>query len=269
MLKVRVATGIILGLVVLAVVVWLPLAWMAAFFHVAVLLAAYEWAKLAGVGTRLGHVVYGIVQSMLVALLWLAPTAWMPALAAVVAFWVVALAVVVAYPASARLVRAKAVLLAAGAIALPGAWLALVALKAGTVSEDVATAAWQIVWVLSAAAVADSGAYFAGRRFGRRKLAPSVSPGKTVEGAAGGTVAVLAWAACGAAFFDGGILPWLVIGTALALATVVGDLFESVLKRVRGVKDSGALLPGHGGVLDRVDSILAATPVFVLLRSLL
>ena len=120
-------------------------------------------------------------------------------------------------------------------------------------------------WLLAAVALADTGAYFTGRAFGRRKLAPAVSPGKTVEGAVGGAVAVLAWSVCAAALFDGAITRWLLLGVAVFAAAVVGDLFESTLKRVRGVKDSGGILPGHGGILDRIDSVLPAAPVFALL----
>lgn len=265
MLKVRVATGVTLAVGVLAAVVLLPLAWMAAFFHLVVLVAGYEWARLCGVETRAGFMVYAAVLSAAVAFLWLFPDAWMPALLLAVMFWLVVAAVVVRYPASAPLLRAMPVALAGGVVALGGAWLALVVVKAATGSHGDSAGAWQIAWLLAAVALADTGAYFTGRRFGQRKLAPEVSPGKTVEGALGGAVAVLAWSACAAALFDGSITRWLVLGVAVFAAAVIGDLFESALKRTRGVKDSGGILPGHGGVLDRIDSVLPAAPVFALL----
>ena len=265
MLKLRIATGLVLAAVALVVVLLLPLAWMAAFFHLVVLLAAYEWARLAGVETRSAFVAFAALLSVMVAFLWLFPVARVPALAAAVVFWLVALAVVVSYPASRRLLEARLVLLAGGAIALCGAWLALVVLKAAPGSHGHWSGALQIVWLLAAVTLADSGAYFAGHRFGRRKLAPGLSPGKTVEGALGGAAAVLAWAVCGAAVFDGPVALWLVAGVLVFAAAVVGDLFESAMKRMRGVKDSGGVLPGHGGLLDRVDSLLAAAPVFALL----
>lgn len=265
MLKVRVATGVSVALVVVAAVVLLPLAWLAAFFHLILLVAAYEWGRLCGVETRLGFVAYAVVLSAAVALLWLFPAAWMPGLLTAGMFWLVAAGVVVLYPTSAPLLRAAPVALAGGVVALCGTWLALVVLKAATGSHADSAGAWQIAWLLGAVALADTGAYFAGRRFGRRKLAPRVSPGKTVEGALGGAVAVLAWSACGAALFDGPIMHWLLLGAAVVAAAVVGDLFESAYKRVRGVKDSGGILPGHGGVLDRIDSVLPAAPVFALL----
>ena len=265
MLKVRVATGVTLAAVVVAAVVLLPLAWMAAFFHLVLLVAAYEWAKLGGVETRLGFVAYAAVLSAAVALLWLFPAAWMPGLLAAGVFWLIAAGVVACYPTSGPLLRAAPVVLAGGVVALGGAWLALVMLKAATGSHGDSAGAWQIVWLLVAVALADTGAYFTGHRFGRRKLAPRVSPGKTVEGALGGAVAVLAWSACGAVLFDGQIARWLLLGVAVFAAAVVGDLFESAYKRMRGVKDSGGILPGHGGVLDRIDSVLPAVPVFALL----
>lgn len=265
MLKVRVATGLVLAVVVLVAVLLLPLPWMAALFHLAVLVAAYEWAKLTGVATRGAFVAYASVLSALVALLWLLPSVWMFALLAAGAFWLAALAVVCAYPASAALLRSAPVTLAGGAVAICGAWLALVVMKSAQASHGDSAGAWQIVWLLAAVAAADSGAYFTGRRFGRHKLAPRVSPGKTMEGALGGAVAVLAWCVCGAVFFDGAIMHWLLVGVVLTGAAVTGDLFESTLKRVRGVKDSGGILPGHGGLLDRIDSVLAAAPAFVLL----
>ena len=265
MLKVRVATGATIALVVVAAVVLLPLAWMAAFFHLVLLVAAYEWAKLGGVETRPGFVAYAAALSAVVALLWLFPATWMPALLAAGAFWLVAAGVVAGYPGSAPLLRATPAMLAGGVVGLGGAWLALVVLKAATGSHGDSAGAWQIVWVLAAVALADTGAYFAGHRFGRRKLAPQVSPGKTVEGTLGGTMAVLAFSACTAALFDGPIVRWVLLGALVVVAAVVGDLFESAYKRARGVKDSGGILPGHGGVLDRIDSILPAAPAFALL----
>jgi phosphatidate cytidylyltransferase len=114
---------------------------------------------------------------------------------------------------------------------------------------------------------ADSGAYFAGRRFGRRKLSPRISPNKTVEGLLGGAAAAIVIALI-AAPLAGASVAQLPLVALLVLVTVgfsvVGDLFESLLKRHVGAKDSGDLIPGHGGILDRIDSVLAALPVFAL-----
>ena len=155
----------------------------------------------------------------------------------------------------------------AGWIVLIGAWVAIVQLQAR--SPWLVLAAMAIVWI------ADTAAYFAGRAFGRRKLAPQISPGKTWEGVYGGLAAVALYALAlvplaASGGFAGTVSPLAVIawvGCALALAalSVVGDLCESLLKRQAGVKDSGRLLPGHGGILDRVDALLAAMPAAALL----
>jgi len=113
--------------------------------------------------------------------------------------------------------------------------------------------------------IADSGAYFAGRRFGRNKLAPVVSPGKTLEGVYGALAGGLIWSLVLVVYYGDSALHHiglLLLCLLTVPASIVGDLYESLLKRERGVKDSGSLLPGHGGVLDRVDSLTAAAPVF-------
>ncbi|HEX7373797.1 MAG TPA: phosphatidate cytidylyltransferase, partial [Steroidobacteraceae bacterium] len=121
-----------------------------------------------------------------------------------------------------------------------------------------------LLYLLVLIAAADVGAYFGGRLLGRHKLAPRVSPGKTWEGFVAGMVAAAIAAAAGAMVFDVPLRPWLVLCVLVALVSVVGDLFESMLKRRAGLKDSGNLLPGHGGILDRIDSITAASPTFLL-----
>ena len=121
-----------------------------------------------------------------------------------------------------------------------------------------------VLWLVLLVIAADIGAYFAGRRFGRRKLAPRVSPGKTWEGALGGLalVALVAWG--GAAYFELPRLEAVVFGCAVGIFSIIGDLTESMFKRGAGLKDSGALLPGHGGLLDRIDSVTAAAPLYAL-----
>ena len=125
---------------------------------------------------------------------------------------------------------------------------------------------WILLYLLTLVWIADVGAYFSGRKFGKNKLAPGISPGKTWEGVAGGLVFNMVWMLFVYSLTEGwGMsIVWFVgIGLATSAISVVGDLFESILKREAGVKDSGKLLPGHGGVLDRIDSVIAAAPVFV------
>jgi phosphatidate cytidylyltransferase len=114
--------------------------------------------------------------------------------------------------------------------------------------------------------IADSGAYFAGRSLGRHKLAPSISPGKTWEGVFGGLVACAVYALIAGNWFSLGNLQlslFIMLALVTAAISVAGDLFISLLKRQEGIKDSGNLIPGHGGILDRIDSLLAAAPVFL------
>ncbi len=124
----------------------------------------------------------------------------------------------------------------------------------------------EVLLVLILVWIADIGAYFVGRAWGRRKLAPEISPGKTWEGAIGGTVAALAYAIILGTFIERLFwVPYLLAAALLAVLSIVGDLFESAVKRQAAVKDSGTLLPGHGGILDRIDSATAALPVAALL----
>ncbi len=144
---------------------------------------------------------------------------------------------------------------AAGFVVLVPAGLAILAL-----------APLQVLVVLVLVWIADTAAYFVGRAWGRRKLAPAISPGKTWEGAAGGLIGALAYAIIGAFWFQGiAWAPYLAAAALLAMVSIVGDLFESAAKRQAGVKDSGSLLPGHGGILDRIDSATASLPLAALL----
>ena len=159
-------------------------------------------------------------------------------------------------------VESKLVLSLVGWLALIATWVSVVQLQAR--SPALLLGLMAIVWV------ADTAAYFAGRRFGKRKLAPSISPGKTWEGVYGALVAVALYAlallpfAKDAGYSDplvpANVVGWVALMLALAGLSIVGDLFESQLKRQRGVKDSGKVLPGHGGVLDRIDALMAALP---------
>lgn len=125
---------------------------------------------------------------------------------------------------------------------------------------------WILMYLLTLVWVADIGAYFSGKKFGRRKLAAGISPGKTIEGVIGGLALNAAWISIVYTITQGWGLqyvPFLLLGLITAAISVVGDLFESILKREAGLKDSGKILPGHGGLLDRIDSVIAATPVYL------
>lgn len=254
----RVISGGALAALVVTGVLLLPAPGVAVLLSSFALLAAYEWAQLAGLRRRASCVAYvGALAAALVVLWWI-PSARVVCVWTALGFWFVALAVAVSYPASAAALRPAFVGCVAGLVVLCGAWAALTSVSTGA-----------LLWLLGAVAAADTGAYFAGRRFGSRPLAPRASPGKTWEGAAGGALATLACGVLGAWLFAGSLVAWLAVALVIFLASVTGDLFESVLKRIRGVKDSGAILPGHGGVLDRIDSLVAAAPPMALLSPLL
>ena len=266
-LKLRIASALALAVIMVAAIWYLPTPWLAAFLLLLSLLAAREWAKLAGIVTRGGWLLYAITVSATVAALWVATSEWPlvvhVALVGATVFWVLALAAVLAYPRCRSILQSKPTMIVAGLIVVPTAWLALVEVANAPRGPAV------LIWLLAAVAAADIGAFFAGRRFGQRRLAPLVSPGKTWEGAVGGAIATLAWGVVGATYFSRDAPStwpvWLGLVAILFMASVTGDLFESAFKRAAGVKDSGGLLPGHGGVLDRVDSIIAAAPVFAVL----
>jgi phosphatidate cytidylyltransferase len=255
-LRRRVATALLLLPPAVAVVLFAP-TWVVAVVLAAVFgVAALEWAVLAGCAQ--GWRPWAFAAALL-AVLGLAalPGPWQPLLSraylgAGLAWWAFAAVLIVrrwTLPCGAKLI--------AGLATLAPAWLALVAI------HQLHDGPWLLMLVLLLVWAADVGAFFVGHRFGRRKLAPEVSPGKTWEGALGGfaTAMLVAYAATVALAVDAA--PTLLIAALTVAVSIVGDLTESLLKRQAGVKDSGALLPGHGGVLDRLDSLFAAAPVFL------
>jgi len=149
----------------------------------------------------------------------------------------------------------------AGPFVLLPAWLALVRLHAQGPTLD---GPQLLTFLLLLVVAADVGAYFAGRAFGKHKLAPRVSPGKTWEGVAGGLAGASLLALAGALWFELPLPRFVLLCVLVVMISVVGDLAESLFKRHAGVKDSGSILPGHGGILDRIDSLTAAGPCFVL-----
>jgi phosphatidate cytidylyltransferase len=155
---------------------------------------------------------------------------------------------------------------ALGLLVIPAAVVGLLGVRASVLARGGLLTLFALVWA------ADIAAYFVGRALGRRKLAPQVSPGKSWEGFGGGMAGALLVGIAAGAWLQpspGPWLLWLPLCVFVAAVSVVGDLTESLLKRLVGVKDSGTLLPGHGGVLDRIDSLLAAAPMMALGLSLL
>lgn len=267
MLKTRVLTSSLAGLSVIAALLWLPALVIVTVFTAALLFVAWEWARLAGLTEPTEAGVYALACAILslipagvmvpalgLALPWLALVAFIWLL---VTLWLV----LGAQPRAGIHGRRWGWLLLG---------LVLVPALTGSLSWLVFTAELPRAIVLYAVALvwaADSGAYFVGRACGRHKLAPGVSAGKTWEGVAGGLGVVALFALVGGVLVGVPVtlLPlWIALAVAAGALSIVGDLLESVLKREAGVKDSGSLLPGHGGLLDRTDSVMAALPIMAL-----
>ena len=255
MLRTRVITALVLFAALLAALFAVPRNAGIGFFAVLLLLGAWEWAAFAGLSSAAGRLAYAGFTAAICYACWQAPAVvpW-PAVAGVAAaFWVLAFALVVAWH---RPIAAPVAGLI-GLVVLVPTFLSIAAVlsQAGPA---------YLLFMLFLVWAADVGAYFAGRRFGRRLLAPRVSPKKTWEGLGGGLLFALLIAMIGVIGFAQPALPLLLVAAATVLASVVGDLTESLFKRNAGLKDSGSLLPGHGGVLDRIDSVTAAAPVYAL-----
>lgn len=261
MLRQRVVTALVLAPALLAALYFLETPALAWLFAALVLLAANEWAPLAGWSEPWQRIIFcGLVGAGMVALA-LHPE-WLSMLLTItLGVWLIACIRVLRYRGEKPSPWSGALDLGMGWLILCAAWGALVGLHGRSNGVVLILLAFVLVWC------ADIGAYFAGHRFGRRKLAPQVSPGKTWEGAWGGLL--IAMLVLGGVMYWAAVAHWLLL-TLLAVPLLVGlsifgDLFESVLKRQSGRKDSGTLLPGHGGLLDRIDSLLAVLPPYTLL----
>jgi phosphatidate cytidylyltransferase len=286
MTRTRVIAALIMAPVAIAAILLLPTQWMAALAALVMLGGLWEWLKLAGVEDSLSRTVLVLLNLLLMVLLvWASRTSsgLSPALFQIVtlggvAWWFAALLWLRYFNfASNHQTYARAFKLAAGTLAVVPAWCALGLIHSSSfevMQADGLRPTSGHLWLFVALAIvwaADSGAYFAGRHFGRRKLAPRISPNKTVEGLLGGLFAGMLVAAAGTFLAGAGVaeLPGvLLVAIVTVLFSVVGDLFESLLKRHVGAKDSGNLIPGHGGILDRIDGVLAALPIFALGKEL-
>ena len=273
MLKQRIITAVVLAALLAAALFGLSTLHFAAVCLVALMAAVYEWGKLTGLSTAGSLAVAGGVLLTGLALLFgtgfsaehgFPDPQLLVLCGAASAFWIVAAPL---WLRNGWATKQPAVMAILGALVVLAMWMGIAQLHVRSPWLLVAT--MMVVWI------ADTAAYFAGRGFGRRKLAPLISPGKSWEGVIGGQICVFVYAVLlllysPLASHSGFSRPLFVVSlSALAMVSVVGDLFESWLKRQAGVKDSGMSLPGHGGVLDRVDALLPVLPIATLLVMLM
>lgn len=270
MLKQRVITAVVITLVFLAALFGLPAGYFSFFLGAVVLIGAWEWANLSGYGALWQRAFY---TAFILALLSVAavyfqfkgeanPNLHIESIRHLLligcVWWACALLLVQGYPSSAILWGHRLIRLLMGTLVLIPTWVALVYIRQQIHGE------WLVLLLILVVALADTGGYFAGRRFGKRKLALAVSPGKTWEGFMGGLAVNILLSVVFAMVVGMSVTVVMAIVIPTSLASALGDLLESMVKRHEGVKDSGSILPGHGGVLDRVDGITAAAPVFAL-----
>lgn len=270
MFKQRFATASVLAFLFISALLFLSTSVFISFIMLIVLVAGWEWSDLARVKTVVGKVLF--VLALLLSILVIAAyvgiyTHLEQSLSyqicfATTALWAVIFLWLQGYPSSAILWSSQPIMLALGIVLLTVTWLAL----ASIISLE--NGRFLVLLAMAIIILADIGGYIAGNLLGRHKLAPTISPGKTWEGLLGG-LALQVLLVMGLLTYISEI-NWLnlcLLVFPVALSSVIGDLFESMLKRHRGIKDSSNLLPGHGGFLDRLDGVMAALPLFFVILS--
>lgn len=283
MLKQRIITAVILAPLALIGVLFLPLQLFPLFAAVVTLLGAWEWGafiapKSQNETNKLHRIIFTIsLLILMISLTVLVPSnqVWNqgqlhPIYQSVLIisglWWVTSIALIFIYPKATSFWSGSEFYKGLfGQLTLIPFWIGLIALRGYGYNNDPMLGGILILSVFLMVWGADVGAYFVGRTLGRRKLMPNVSPGKTLEGMLGGLVtAMLTIVITHSYFYNIELLPLLVLVFVTAFVSVFGDLSESMFKRNSGIKDSGKILPGHGGILDRIDSLTAAIPVFAL-----
>lgn len=270
MLKYRLLTALILIPLILLALIYLPLGYFAAVIIALCARGAWEWAQFLGLCSKGAKGICALLTISVLSLWY--PSHDLPfyknielyAILLTLLWWLSALCLVISYPKSAQFWQENILIKSVfGFCTLIPFFIAILGLR--VMNQGVLL----VLYVLILVWATDSGAYFSGRALGQHKLAPKVSPGKSWEGLIGGVILALLLAGLivhnfsRIAFGTG-----IVISCVAILASILGDLTESMLKRAAGLKDSGTLIPGHGGLLDRIDSVVAAVPVFYALYAL-
>lgn len=268
MLRTRVITAVILAIIAIFGIFVLPINGFAVFISLIAAIATWEWSRLAGLTRLSSQLIYVLFMLTLIVCLYCSLSNQYLEPFHILSFgvfgWVLGFILVTSYPQSSVILTASWVRLLMGVWVILPLWVGLLTLKQQHHNNLLLLYVLLIVWI------ADIGAYFAGKRFGNKKLAPKVSPGKSWAGFYGGLGSVILLAIAALVIVDTFIKPvtfnyvwqFMFMSIVASVFSVLGDLFESMLKRYVGFKDSSSLLPGHGGVLDRVDSTAAAVPVF-------
>lgn len=270
MLNQRLITAFVLASLIVSAVIFLPTQSLALMLAGIICVAAWEWAACAGFHDIPRKIIYvSFILLCLIACLILLNKQWIVLIIACgFIWWVIATFLVVRYQLNKNINLSSGILKAViGGVILIPAWLSLILIHSDKSGASLANTSgislmlflFFLIWL------ADSAAYFSGRKFGNRKLASNVSPGKSWEGVYGALLLSFLFGTCYALYVD---MQFMVAILFIALAfftvsfSILGDLVESMFKRMAGIKDSGKLLPGHGGVLDRIDSLTSAAPVF-------
>lgn len=256
MFKQRLYTALILIPFVLLAIFY-AYSWMlAGILLLFVLLGAWEWAQLVPIKYTLNKILFVLclIPAVIASITW--PTFW---LLAGILVWGLILLAVLTFPGSQKNWGFPVIIGSSCLLLLPLLASTTTAIYQQVMGRDL------IVYLLFLIWAADVGAYLAGKRWGRHKLIPKVSPGKSIEGLAGGFLMAMIVAVAGHYYFKPQMAAyWYVLCGGVALVSVLGDLFISMLKRRCQLKDTGHIFPGHGGVLDRLDSLMAASPFFYL-----
>lgn len=270
MFKQRFATASVLALLFIASLAYFSTTTFVSFIMLVVLIAGWEWCDLSGIKSIVTKLlcIFGLLVSLLIASNYVGIYSQFNQLLSyqicfsVMLLWAIIFLWLQGYPSSAILWSSKPVMLCLGVFLLVATWVALASILL------LENGRYLLLLAVTIIVLADVGGYIAGKLFGRHKLAPTISPGKTWEGLFGGMVlqAFLVGALL-QLFPDVDALNLCMLVFPVAICSVIGDLFESMLKRFRGVKDSSNLLPGHGGFLDRLDGVMAALPMFYVILS--
>lgn len=257
MLKIRIITGLILTTITAVALFNATPFYFGLISYAIALGCGWEWSHLIGIQGTMGRSLYVLLlASILLVCLYISI---MELVIAGGIFWVVAASLVFFYPRSLLLIKFRIIRAGLGILSVTLFWVALNFLRAQQHGIGL------LVFLLVLNFGADTIAYFVGKQWGRLRLLPLVSPGKSCEGALGALIYGISFTLSTVVYFNIAVSHWgalLLLTFTTTIFAIIGDLFESMIKRVAGVKDSGKVLPGHGGILDRLDSLIAAAPIF-------